>query len=208
MKNELLNLINSKYPPQMVPIEVETYAIENNCFYNVFEKVSKDCGEIIYGWKIRQSKLLVEAERHAVWKSPTGNLLDITPDSNNRTFSEFVEEDNGWTFNGQYTDNIRINITKDTLVDDYILLCETITKLWQTSTRKSHQKILILEPIKKLIDILETSKSKFELFILENQDRKSPCFCGSLLKYNECHIFNIQTQSDILITARNLVGFK
>ena len=127
--NRLLEKIGSKNVPQYVPIKVENYSTINNCFYNLIDKVSIDKGMIIYGWKIHQTKLLLEAERHAVWKSPSGELIDITPDVEYSDKTLFLEEDNGWIYEGQYSDNIRVNITDNPLVDDFILLCESITKL-------------------------------------------------------------------------------
>ncbi|MGE0079619.1 MAG: SEC-C domain-containing protein [Bacteroidales bacterium] len=185
--NRLLEKIGSKNLPQYVPIKVENYSTINNCFYNLIDKVSIDKGKIIYGWKIHQTKLLLEAERHAVWKSPSGELVDITPDEEYSDKTLFLEEDNGWTYEGQYSDNIRINITDNPLVDDFILLCESITKLWQTGKRKSKLEIEILEPVVNLIHLLEKDKIDRELFILSNSNRESNCYCGSLLKYKDCH---------------------
>jgi len=201
--NKLLKKIGNKNTPQYVPIEVESYSTNNNCFYNVIDKITIDKGKIIYGWKIHQTRLLLEAERHAVWKSPNGELIDITPDVECQNKTLFLEEDNGWTYEGQYSDNIRINITDNPCVDDFILLCETITKLWQTGKRKSKSEIEILEPVANLIYLLEKDKIDRELFILSKNNKESVCYCGSLLKYKDCHGKDLKFFYDELINKVN-----
>ncbi len=201
---KLLARINSANNPIIVPVNIEKYSTPNNCFYNVMKKVALDGGHIVYGWKIHHGKLLDEAERHAVWRSPNGELIDISPFNSNGKIT-FIEEDMGWKYRGQFEDNIRVNITDNPLVDDLILLCETITKLWQTSSRKSSQEISIHVLIKKQIDVLEANKIKFEFFALKNQDRECLCFCGSSLKYKKCHVFNEETQREILGWANNVL---
>jgi len=201
--NRLLEKINSKKTPKFVSIKAENYSTINNCFYNLIDKVAIDKGEIIYGWKIHQTGLLVEAERHAVWKSPIGELIDITPDIERNEKTLFLEEDKGWIYQGQYTDNIRINITDNPLVDDFILLCETITKLWQTGKRKSKLEIAILKPVADVIKFLEKDKNDRELFILSNNNKESKCYCDSNLKYKDCHGLDLKRGYDELINKVN-----
>lgn len=90
-------------------------------FYNVEDKISIDNGEIVYGWKLYKSEILAGAERHAVWKSPSRELIDVTLDPDNKETILFLEEDKGWKYQGQYTDTIRINLTNNPLIDDYII---------------------------------------------------------------------------------------
>jgi len=201
--NRLLKKSGNKNIPLYVPIKVESYSTINNCFYNVIDKVNFNNGKIIYGWKLHQTRLMVEAERHAVWKSPNGELVDITPDVECQDKTLFLEEDNGWTYKEQYSDNIRINITDNPLVDDFILLCETITKLWQTGKRKSKSEIEILEPVANLIHLLERNKIDIELFILSKNNKESNCYCGSLIKYKNCHGKDLKCLYDVLINKVN-----
>ena len=80
-----LDMACSKIAPassiQMVPIAVEPGAVPNTCFGNVRDKISRDGGSQQLGWAfqhIPETGLLV-AIHHAVWVSPAGDLLDITP---------------------------------------------------------------------------------------------------------------------------------
>ena len=192
--NRLLEKLNNKNTPQKIPIQREKYSTEGNCFFNVPEKVLHDKGKIIYGWKLHdKSKILLEAERHAIWKSPTGELIDVTPDKMYQGHILFIEEDKGWEYEGKFSDNIRVNITDNPLVDDFILLCETIDKLWQTSNRRpSSGKVEIVEFVKNAIDLLEDDKKKRELFILTKHTIESNCYCENGLKYKDCHGLELQ----------------
>ena len=51
-----------------------------HCHDNVRHYVKHHGGEVVYGWIIWcNTKFKLEAEHHAVWKSPSGKLYDITP---------------------------------------------------------------------------------------------------------------------------------
>ena len=54
------------------------------CFQNVEQMVKRYGRQQVNGRGIwRWSNVLVAAEAHAVWKSPEGQLIDITPHDNN-----------------------------------------------------------------------------------------------------------------------------
>lgn len=66
------------------------------CYWNVQKQVERFGGEAIYGWLILQwPKLYVEALHHAIWKSPSGDLIDITDKypTDGRPFSVFAADD-------------------------------------------------------------------------------------------------------------------
>jgi hypothetical protein len=200
----LLEKISSKNNPQIVALKVEIYSKPDSCFYNVNEKISKDNGEIIYGWKIYQSSLLIEAERHAIWKSPQGELICISPDSTTSQNILFIQEDQGWTYSGEYSDNIRINRTDNPIVDDFILLCETITKLYQTGTRESEYEMSLLQPIHNLIILLEDEKQRVENYINEGNGINNICYCKRPLLYKDCHGKNLEGDFSELLAKVHL----
>ena len=143
---ELKNKIGVNSPLQKVPIIPDSEATIDNCFPNVLLKIKKHGGEIIYGWEIMLTNLLIEAQRHAIWKSPEGNFLDITPRNYSTNNCNFIE-DNNLTYNVQVPDNIRINITKNPVVDHLILVAETIVKLYQTGERNENGELLLINKI-------------------------------------------------------------
>ncbi|OEJ98616.1 hypothetical protein A8C32_05295 [Flavivirga aquatica] len=154
--HKILDLINSSNTPIKVSLNPEPYAKINNCFYNVEDKISKDKGDIIYGWKLHETVYLQEAERHAIWKSPEGYLLDITPDPNYNTEILFLEEDGDWMFDGSYNGNLKVNNTDNPLIDDLILVDKTITSLWRKGNRISRTHINVPDIALKFINDLES----------------------------------------------------
>lgn len=185
---QLLRLLHSHKSPVQIPVLPEKYSTYDGCFYNVQDKVSIDRGQTIYGWKLHKTKFIAEAERHAVWKSPKGELIDITPDRTEAKSILFIEDDNqNWTYNGEFSDNIRVNLTDNPLVNDIILLSETVTKLWQTGKRISRNEVQIDKPIHDVINFLEEDKKERLKFMSAGQTVENNCYCGRLEKYKDCH---------------------
>lgn len=62
----------------------EATARPSCCFYNVWEKIDKDGGDICFGWtfSIRANPQYggyIAATHHAVWHAPDKKLIDVTP---------------------------------------------------------------------------------------------------------------------------------
>jgi hypothetical protein len=65
-----------------IPLRPEPWAEFRHCFANVARKVRQAGGSVQLGWLWGLDPAdegLLLAAHHAVWKSPTGDLLDITP---------------------------------------------------------------------------------------------------------------------------------
>jgi hypothetical protein len=201
----ILNKLQNKNRPEIVNIRIEKYSIKDNCFHNVEDKVANDNGQIVYGWKLHKGIFLEEAERHAIWKSPNGELVDVTPDDVYKDKILFLADDKGWVYDGTYSDNVRVNTTNNPLVDDYILLNEMITKLWQTGRRNSRLEIAILEPVAKVITFLNNDKLEREKYILANNNTNSMCYCRQQKLYKDCHGFNLEKSFGELQNEINLI---
>ena len=66
--------------PVYIPVRPEAQAVELECYGNVLEKVRTSGGECVYGWEISEvPQIFLEAQFHAVWRSPDGELVDVTP---------------------------------------------------------------------------------------------------------------------------------
>lgn len=51
-----------------------------DCFVTVAQQVEHEGGDTVIGWAIWEwPKVLIEAEFHAVWRTPQGELVNITP---------------------------------------------------------------------------------------------------------------------------------
>ena len=154
---KLLDKMNAQFDPEQVKVVLEPYAKIHNCFMNVAEKVNRDGGKIIYGRAIFYTDLVCEAEMHAVWESPNGELIDITP--RECAFEEIMfVYDEDFVYENQLVDNIRINSTDNPIVEDFILLCETLEKFYTYGTRINDDEMSLPKPIIELVQQYENLK--------------------------------------------------
>jgi len=66
--------------PIYVPVQAEAEGQERDCFYIVAERQRRDGGEIVFGWNLwTWPHVWLKAEHHAIWRSPNGSLVDLTP---------------------------------------------------------------------------------------------------------------------------------
>lgn len=195
---KLLVKIGSRKPIQIVSVIEEDFSTVNNCFFNVKEKVEKFGGNIIYGWEILRTQILCEAVRHAIWMSQEGKLIDITPKQNNQKNILFVE-DNDWIFSGKIVDNIRLNVTNNSLVDDLILISETIGKLNQFGSFSANGEFMTLNKIEDTVKVLERMKKDLEIFIFDGNNNYSICFCCNEKLYKECFAATLKDLMNFII---------
>jgi hypothetical protein len=78
--------------PVYVVVRPEPNAQINECFSTVARRVQRDGGQQIFGWTIWSTPVMVEAEFHAVWKSPSDELIDIAPKANGETQILFLPD--------------------------------------------------------------------------------------------------------------------
>lgn len=196
--DKLLQKLNTEFKPEIVPVKIELYSRQLQCYSNVKLKVENDGGKIHYGWIIHQTNLLYEAEHHAVWEDENEDLLDITPNESNHDEILFVSENN-YTNDGKDVGNIRINATDNFIVDDFIFVCESIDKLYGYGERKDEKEILLAEPIINFINEYIELKYALLNFINNGANKFSTCLCGNSKTYKNCHhpILKTKTLKDI-----------
>lgn len=182
--NELIAKIGSDSKEVMVPVRVEFYAKPAECFPNVDEKVKRDGGSIVYGWSVLLGQFLVEAERHAVWKSPQEELIDITPSTSEMTTTLFIPEHLVYT--GQFVDNIRVNSTDNKVVDDWIVLSSLRSKIFNTASRDGNY-ITFPKPMETLYFRYENLNNLYYSYLIAGGNEVTNCFCASKKAYNKCH---------------------
>lgn len=182
----LLDKLEVEFNPEIIPVVVDSSARKNNCFINVDEKVKRDGGKVHYGWVVFQTDILCEAERHAVWENPKGDLIDITPRDVHFDRIMFVS-DNEFVYTGQLVDNVRLNTTKNPVVDDFIAISEIIEDLYGHGNRIDEKRITFPEHIGKVILTYETLKQCYLTFIREGGKPSMMCFCDSGKVYHSCH---------------------
>lgn len=66
-----------------IRVEIDPLAEFNNCFKNCAAKVARDGGRVVLGWRKTSAtplcNLISSIDHHAIWESPNGELVDITP---------------------------------------------------------------------------------------------------------------------------------
>ncbi len=127
--NRLINRIAPGEQPQYVKVLIESDAEINECFANLERRIKRDGGRIQFGWAIWYLPgILMEAEFHAVWISPEGDLIDISPRP--IQFKEIMFlPDSSIVYSGRQIDNIRIPLSKNPKVKEYIRLHEELFKI-------------------------------------------------------------------------------
>ena len=78
---ELCSTVSPGQKPFYVTVKPLPNQEFNECFRIVPEHVTTHGGEQIIGWSIWKfiELMIIEAEFHAIWRSPGGELYDITP---------------------------------------------------------------------------------------------------------------------------------
>ena len=101
----------------VVPMEGESV---NECFGLVNRCVAEKGGEALVGWSLWElPTLFVEAEFHAIWRSPSGSLLDISPRSSPTARVLFLP-DPVRRYEGRSIDNVRVPIRRDPTLLEYL----------------------------------------------------------------------------------------
>lgn len=79
--------------PAFVPVRPERFAEYGFCGFNVRAKIAQAGGERVVGWVVWLAPgAYIEAERHVVWQTPAGELIDVTPKPDGERTVLFVPE--------------------------------------------------------------------------------------------------------------------
>jgi hypothetical protein len=174
--------------PRLVDIDIDYYSESKalDCFENVKKYISKNEGEIQFGWIITSlGNIFLKLSAHAVVKRKDNSLLCITlderrigkvkfsPDNsisssiNNNflpaRFIPLISDDNLKTFQELEikANNIRINSS--------CIFVDAVTETYDIDEKK-------LEILPALLELAKAHTKSNEL-----------CFCGSALKRESCH---------------------
>lgn len=77
-------------------IEYQRYGPIGRCYWNVDDHVKRHGGEVVHGWLILTwPGLYVQGHHHAVWRTTSGSVVDITEKRANdrRNFSTFCVDE-------------------------------------------------------------------------------------------------------------------
>lgn len=166
----------SVHEPVFVAVNAAPDSLYNECFHNVDTFIEKHGGQRILGWSIWQrANVLIEAEAHVIWKSPTGDIFDITPHTKNETSILFLV-DHQMTYSGNCITNIRKALTSSPLVAEFIGLYNERDRIASESTLNTFS--LSTDMVRRMLEI--------EQVLNQRVGRNDPCPCQSGLKYKKC----------------------
>lgn len=176
----------SKSEPRFVPVIPMEESKVDECFPNVSRIVETCGGRAEYGWKIwLWPSVFIEANFHAIWSSSDGELIDITPNRDGEKEILFLR-DQSCEFKGLRVDNIRKNISKNKLVDEYIEL-HRISFLFHNYKQipYSYGRRYVGEEL-DILKWLGEWDYHLRIMIRNGKSRGVSCPCGSGKKFKKC----------------------
>lgn len=114
--------------PTFVPVLAAPSAKVNAVHANVDDTIRVNGGEHAPGWLIWEMRVLLNAERYACWRSPEGNVIDVSPKPDGEKRILFLESPEPW-------DGSRVCPATCALVDDepvlqYIRIYQAERRQW------------------------------------------------------------------------------
>lgn len=115
--------------PGFVPVLAASNAKPNAAFENVEDTIRVNSGEHAAGWLLWEMRgVLLNAERYTCWKSPDGDVIDVSPKPDGEKRILFLEGPEPW-------DGSRVCPTTYALVDDepvrnYIKIYQSERRQW------------------------------------------------------------------------------
>jgi len=182
-----------------LPVQTERFARKSECFAAVAEKVRRDGGERVLGWHIWKGNLIAEAELHAVWKSPDGQLKDIVPRPLFISRILFLPDEKV-VYTGAAVDNIRINLNESPVVDDFIRAHSAKFALLNIGQRAFMQDVQLSSSEGELHEFLESMITGTESMALAGRGIDAPCLCRSGETYRVCHRPQLESALEVLKT--------
>lgn len=165
----------SEYEPVYVSVKANPESRLNECFPNVAEHVREYGGQSVLGRCIWQrANILIEAEAHAVWRSPNGDLMDITSHINDEESILFLI-DPQMVYSGNCIPSIRKALTSSPLVAEFITLFNDRD---QIAAEAKDTYTLTTVMLKRMYEI--------EWLLNQQVGRNDPCPCQSGIKYKKC----------------------
>jgi hypothetical protein len=185
--------IRADVEPVTVPVEVAADGEVLDCFANVRRVVERSGGRTVFGWSIWEWRnIYLEAIHHAIYESPTGTLIDVTPLQMTNVDRILFLPDDTVPYDFENEDHVirrdshRLALRKDPLIENLF------------ATKKAHDDFLNKVPGVGVANVSLADASRMTKVKVENArcvraigmkytGRNDPCFCGSGIKFKKCH---------------------
>lgn len=169
---------------RFIPVRSEAGSEPTDAAEAVMQKVERDGGSLQAGWAVWQwADALIEAESHAVWRSPEGELVDIVARPGNEQTILFVEDARQGHADAA-VDRERRALRRDPLVEDFITLGrKQFLLLHNGPSRDVAGSVDAPTLMRKLAVAQLIVKNMLE----RGQGGDDPCLCNSGKRYKNCH---------------------
>lgn len=187
----LLKFMNKSEIPVYVKSKPNQNIIQNECFPIVDEYILINGGERIIGWALWElPDLYIEAEFHAIWKSPDGELIDLNPRSLKTENILFLQDDS-ILYEGFQVNNIRLPLTNNPIVINFLNSYDRMFEFTNRGDRKGQHGEIRLNnederEYKFLIYNMMIASENLNS-TLKPLGLYDPCICGSGKKAKWCH---------------------
>lgn len=191
----LCNELSPGVEPVYVKISPPPGAELADCFPTVDRQVAKAGGERLLGWAIwEHASVMVEAELHAVWLDPDGQIHDLTPRPGGINQILFLR-DPARSYDGRQVNNVRRPLRDTAEIKEFIAAADAQYEFNNRGARATqHGKIMLsgadaAEHQRLERRMLFAQLAVHKPFMLAGLagDRNAPCTCGSDRKFSECH---------------------
>ena len=169
---------------RFIPVRTGSHAPALSAFDAVALKVEQDGGSLQPGWAVWEfADALIEAEFHAVWRSPDGELVDIAARPGGEQTILFVEDAKP-SASGAAVDSERRALRRDPLIEDFITLGR---KQFLLLHADKHPDAGTTADAPALMRRLAVSQLIVKNMLERGLSGDDPCLCNSGKRYKNCH---------------------
>jgi len=154
-------------------------------FGNAARHVERFGGELLHGWAIWEvPQLMVEAEFHAVWRDPTGTLVDVNPRRPLETRITLTPAP-AMRWPGNAIDNIRDALLDDSRVHAFIAQAQRRYEL----LKEYPPGLIQVDAATWAANFPNAAAIDKAFFLLSITHRAltDPCVCGGPARFGDCH---------------------
>lgn len=183
---ELAQELSRDGAAKYVRVEAQPGAkLDDDCFANVAQKMMRSGGGFQFGWAIWEwPNVLLEAEFWAVWVTPEGEWVDVSPRARGERLL-FVADDTT-RFAGKPIDSVTKPVIDHPLVAEYLALNERIWAKTDAMTQAGATDMAICEAVAPLLDQKQALEQQLDETLGGGTGRNDRCTCGSGKKFKNC----------------------
>ena len=190
---EFCREINDAAEPVYLDAPAEQHGVRD-CFINVEKRMAESGGSVQYGWRIWEwFNTMIEGEFHAVWVSPDGTLIDVTPGNGSDQRTLFLPDPTR-EYEGRQVNNIRKALFTNDFLAEFIALADEKFAIVNKGERAElntdfSMTTQELKDFEKKMNLSEDEEGRLTFIagrMAEIQMLLSGCPCGSFVRFYRC----------------------